>query len=136
MLNLSEIPFHEKHLENQEWPLPKDYKTYMDEDAASSHRKEYQVAEDAVIWEGIHVSFDSCDCGDGYGCSHGSWPFEGKFHDDPDASFEWDDDSLYFEKNGKHVRVGPTDKMTMQDFKMACDVLGIKLTPRKESNPT
>ena len=21
-----------------------------------------------------HLEWDSCDCGDGYGCSHGSWP--------------------------------------------------------------
>jgi hypothetical protein len=127
--NLSELPFHVKHLESNNWPLDEDSKKFMDDDSIAKYQEACQLAEDDVVFKGIHITWDSCDCGQGYGCSHPDWPFEGRFNDDPEVEFEFEDDSIRLSKNGKHITVGPTGKMTMQDFKTACEMIGIILIP-------
>lgn len=129
--NLSELPFDVKHLENNEYPIDTEMKKYMDAEKIKEYQAAYDLSESDVIWRGIHIVWDSCDCGQGYGCSHPDWPFEGRFGDDPEAKFDFEDDSILLTKDGKHITIGPTDKMTMQDFKSACDIVGITLTQNK-----
>lgn len=130
-MNFSELPFDVKHLENNNWPLDDDSKKYMNEKSIADYQQSYQLADDEVLFKNIHVVWDSCDCGQGYGCSHPDWPFEGKFGDDPEAQFDFEDDSIRLEKGGKYITVGPTSQMTMQDFADACKIVGIQLTPKQ-----
>lgn len=50
------------------------------------------------------MSWDSCDCGDGYGCSHGSYVYEIYITNGEKVyEVEYEDgDHLYFEGNGKN----------------------------------
>lgn len=76
-MRLSEIPFSWEAVMNHEYP-PMVYEDDEFPEATLSQQIAYDDADAKVCLENVFVNYDSCDCGDGYGCSHGSWPIEVK----------------------------------------------------------
>jgi hypothetical protein len=83
-----------------------------------------------VLFKGIRVDWDSCDCGDGYGCSHGSWPYQIVVMAARDLTIYFEEDNLLFERkiDGAHTYMNlPVKRMTIGDFARACEIMGVAL---------
>lgn len=125
--NIGDIPFDVKHLENNEWPLNDDMRKYMGEESQREHEETYNKAQAEVVFNNIHVEWDSCDCGNGYGCSHGSWPFRGHFGNDPEAKIDWEDDGISLSKGKKSIYLSNLESFTIGQFIDMCKIVGIEL---------
>ena len=116
------------NLENTGWiPSESDIK-YMGEENYKLAVEECNFKNSKVMFKNVSLDWDSCDCGDGYGCSHGSYVYElhitngEKRHD-----IEYTDgDCLEFYNAGKCARI-PTAGATIYDFYRACELCEIEL---------
>ena len=81
-----------------------------------------------VMFKNVFLQWDSCDCGDGYGCSHGSYVFEIEIQNtDKTYTIEYEDgDSLVFEGFANSVKI-PVAGATIFDFCRACELCEIEL---------
>lgn len=123
-----ELPFHIKHLYNDNWYPGEEEKKYMPEESYKSAMDAYAQTEKDVVFEDIYVSHDSCDCSE-YGCSHGRWPFE-VVTKDKSETISFEDAGLYFEKDRKTASIPDLTLITLGHFYDLCSVVGIKLTVR------
>lgn len=96
--------------------------------------EEYNKQNENVIFSNTYLSWDSCDCGDGYGCSHGSWIYEVGVttNNGKDIKFETFDDNCICLNNGKkgseYMEINtPMANLTVGDFYRMCQILGIEL---------
>ncbi len=116
------------NLENTGWmPSEKDI-SYMGEENYKFAIEECNLKNAKVIFKNVHLSWDSCDCGDGYGCSHGSYVYEINITNvDKTHTIEYTDgDSLEFYNNGKCCKI-PTEGVTIFDFIRMCQICEIEL---------
>lgn len=91
---------------------------------------EYTKANEKVCFKNVHLAWDSCDCGDGYGCSHGSWVYELRIIDKNgthEVDIE-DNETLHFSNSvtKKWVTI-PIEDSSIGDFYRACVIVGIEL---------
>jgi hypothetical protein len=122
------------YLQNKQWkPSLKDFDLIAN---GGLHYNEsmnvFKGAEKNVIFENTSVEYDSCDCGDGYGCSHGLFPVSIIFEGNPNVESEIEEDQIYLHHNGFSIWL-PFEKANMQDFIDACKLLKINLN-FKDSN--
>ena len=116
------------NLENTGWmPSETDIK-YMGEESYKLAVEEGNLKNSKVMFKNVSLSWDSCDCGDGYGCSHGSYVYEINItNGDKVYEVEYEDgDHLCFEGNGKMVKI-PVAGATIYDFIRACELCEIEL---------
>ena len=105
------------NLQNTGWiPSDKD-KKYMDEDRYKYAIEEGNNKNEKVLFKNIELQWESCDCGDGYGCSHGSYVYEIIIINyNKKIKVEYTDgDSLEFYNNGKCGRI-PVEGASIFDF--------------------
>lgn len=114
------------NLENTGW-MPKDI-SYMGEDSYKLAVEEYNLKNAKVLFKNVSLQWDSCDCGDGYGCSHGSYVYEiNIFSNGKNITIEYTDgDSLEFYNEGKYCKI-PTAGATIFDFIRMCEICEIQL---------
>jgi hypothetical protein len=116
------------NLENTGWmPSESDIK-YMGEENYKLAVEECNLKNSKVMFKNVSLRWDSCDCGDGYGCSHGSYVYEIHITNGEEVyKVEYEDgDYLYFEGNGKMVKI-PVVGSTIYDFIRACELCEIEL---------
>ena len=116
------------NLENTGWmPSESDIK-YMGEESYKLAVEECNLKNSKVMFTNVSLSWDSCDCGDGYGCSHGSYVYEIHITNGEKVyEVEYEDgDHLYFEGSGKMVKI-PVAGSTVYDFIRACELCEIEL---------
>ncbi len=116
------------NLENTGWmPSESDIK-YMGEESYKLAVEECNLKNAKVLFNNVSLQWDSCDCGDGYGCSHGSYVYEiNIFSNGKNISIEYTDgDSLEFYNEGRYCKI-PTAGATIFDFIRMCEICEIQL---------
>ena len=116
------------NLENTGWmPSEKDIR-YMGEESYKLAIEECNLKNAKVLFKNVSLQWDSCDCGDGYGCSHGSYVYEiNIFSKGKNITIEYTDgDSLEFYNEGKYCKI-PTSGATIFDFVRMCEICEIEL---------
>jgi len=117
------------NLENTGWLPSESYKKDMGDEFFERAIKEYHEKNEKVLFTNVKLQWDSCDCGDGYGCSHGNFVWEIHIHCKDkkyEVPFE-DADQLLFEGNGKQVLLPTLTNTTVYDFIRACELCEIEL---------
>ncbi len=127
---LSEIPLdiEGSNLANNAWLSSEADKKYMDEDSYEATVEEYKSCEAGVFFKNVFLQWDSYDCGNGYGCSHGSYVYEiNVFSKGKNVVIDFTDgDCLEFYNEGKIART-PTIGASIYDFYRACQLCNIEL---------
>ena len=116
------------NLENTAW-MPSDVDlSYMGKGSYKNAMDMYNLAESKVLFKNVSLNWDSCDCGDGYGCSHGSFVYQiDIFSNEKNIHIEYTDgDSLEFGNEGNYCKI-PTDGATIFDFIRMCEICKIEL---------
>lgn len=116
------------NLENTGWmPSESDIKL-MDEESYKLAVEECNLKNAKVLFKNISLLWDSCDCVDGYGCSHGSYVYQiDVFSKGKNITIEYTDgDSLEFYNEGKYCKI-PTAGATIFDFVRMCEICEIEL---------
>ncbi len=111
------------------WEPKEDNFKYIGDDPFQEAMVEYLKANEKVCFKNVHLSWETCDCGDGYGCSHPDWVDEIDITDENGTHTVdvQDEDSLYFENKitGKTAVIPLT--ASVGDFHRACVMCGIEL---------
>jgi hypothetical protein len=104
------------NLENTGWIPSENDKKYMDEKKYLLAIEEANAKNAKVLFKNVFLQWDSCDCGDGYGCSHGSYVYDIEIlNGDKKIRVEYTDgDSLEFYNEGKYCRI-PTEDAIIFD---------------------
>ena len=116
------------NLENTGWMPSESVIKCMGEESYNLAVEECNLKNSKVMFKNVSLSWDSCDCGDMYGCSHGSYVCEIHITNiEKVYEVEYEDgDHLYFEGNGKMVKI-PVAGSTIYDFVRACELCEIEL---------
>jgi hypothetical protein len=116
------------NLQNTGWMLSKKDISYMGEESYKLAIEECNLKNAKVLFKNVSLQWDSCDCGDGYGCSHGSYVYEiNIFSNGKNITIEYTDgDSLEFYNEGKYCKI-PTAGSTIFDFIRMCEICEIEL---------
>lgn len=118
---LGQIPFHVKHIQNDEW-LPKgDDEKYMGE-RFNEQTEKYNVAQSDVVFKDLRIKYDS-DC-DGYYSS--SWPWQIIFPNEKIECF-YVDDGICLDYNGGYFKFPDIKNLTLGMFYTACQLFGVPL---------
>lgn len=116
------------NLEKIGWMPSESDKINMGEENYFAAIEEAKLLNEKVIFKNVSLKWDSCDCSNGYGCSHGGFVYEIEIKNG-DKTYTVDfegGDSLVFEGDEKMVQI-PTDGATIYDFYRACELCGIQL---------
>jgi len=125
----SQIPLNVEgsNIDRTGWMPSEDDKKYIDENSWQKAVKEYEEANEKVMFNNVSLQWDSCDCGDGYGCSHGSYVYEILIsNEDKTHKVDVDDSGLSFYNDQKQSCI-PMYGSTIYDFYRACELVDIKL---------
>lgn len=118
------------NLENTGWMPSEDDIKYMGEENYKLAVEECNIKNEKVIFKNVFLQWDSCDCGDGYGCPHGSFVYEIDILSKGERiKVEYTDgDSLEFynPKSGMYCNI-PTKGATIFDFIRMCEICEIDL---------
>lgn len=116
------------NLENTGWIPSEIDKKYMDEKNYLLAIEEAKTKNEKVLFKNVSLQWDSCDCGDGYGCSHGSYVYDiDIINGGKRINVEYTDgDSLEFYNEGKCCKI-PTAGATIFDFIRMCQICEIEL---------
>lgn len=116
------------NLENTGWMPSKEDVRYMGEESYKLAVEKCNLKNEKVIFKNVKLNWDSCDCGDGYGCSHGSYVYEINIvNKDKTHTVEYTDgDSLEFINNTIYCRI-PSVGVTIHDFIRMCELCEIEL---------
>ena len=123
-VNLFDIPIDlYKNICNNIACKPDDWLKEYDELLYNDELIKYETLKNGTIFCNIIADWDSCDCGDGYGCSHGSWIYQLRVLTETDVhTIEIEDeDCLYVETLKIPL------KATIGDFYRACQLCDIQL---------
>ena len=108
------------------WIPSESDKAYMDNDSFTKAVQEGTEKNAKVLFKNIALNWESCDCGDGFYCSHGNWVYgiditnEDKKH----ALEMYDGIAAYNEDKQAMI---PSKGSTIYDFYRMCELVGIKL---------
>jgi hypothetical protein len=116
------------NLENTGWIPSENDKKYMDGKNYLLAIEEANSKNAKVIFKNVSLQWDSCDCGDYYGCSHGNYVYDiDIINENKKINIEYTDgDSLEFYNNGKSCKI-PTAGATIFDFIRMCQICEIEL---------
>lgn len=76
ILYLYNTEFNFEILEFNEWLPSESDKDMIGEYEYDRMVRSYHEGMSKRYFKNVIIKWDSCDCGDGYGCSHGSWIYE------------------------------------------------------------
>ncbi len=76
ILYLYNIEFKFEVLDFYDWKPSESDKEMIGECEYDKQLKQYHESKSKLFFKNVKLFWDSCDCGDGYGCSHGSWIYE------------------------------------------------------------
>jgi hypothetical protein len=130
-------------------------KEYMSQSAFDDELRKANTKKVNLIFSNIRINYDSCDCGEGWGCSHGRWPYQIIVSDgekEPHVIEIENQDSLaysryvnlvtkeivpYYKKDSKLVIASILRKifLTYGDFIRFCNMSGIPLKSDKYTIP-
>jgi len=125
VMDLYNLPFDYGRLMNREWkPEGKHefHEVWMPDNTKKRMIDVYNDAEAKVLFKNVRIDYESCDCGDGYGCSHASYPIGIGFSED--ESFFLEEDSYY--ADNKVSFHSPLPK-TIGEFVEDCSRCGFNL---------
>lgn len=100
---------------------------YMDDDSIAKAIKEGEGKNSKVLFKNISLNWDSCDCGDGYGCSHGNWVYEIDITTKGNSHTLDIDDSGVTAYNNHRQSMIPAKDVSVYDFYRMCEMCGIEL---------
>lgn len=122
------IDIEGSNLQNTGWMPSENDKNDMGEESYLLAIEDANLKNEKVLFNNINLQWDSCDCGDGYGCSHGSYVYEIEIiNGDKKITVEYTDgDSLEFYNQGKYCKI-PTEGTTIFDFIRMCQICEIEL---------
>ena len=133
-MEFTKIPFDLKtiHLiDNNIWHPVESDKKYMSQIAFDEAMAKYKKENSELLFTNTTVNYDSCDCGDGYGCSHPAFPIEIKVKDTlKNLTYLIeivDDDGLGFNHNGTSINISGLKNFTYSDFIRFCKLCDINL---------
>ena len=115
------------NLENTGWMPSEDDIKYMGEENYKLTVEECNLKNSKVMFKNVSLSWDSCDCGDGYGCSHGSYVYEIHIkNEDKVHRLDMEEDYICFQNNGFYGCL-PIASATVFDFYRMCELCEIEL---------
>lgn len=128
VLSSTPLDIEGSNLENTGWMPTETDKEYMGEENYNIAIEEFKLKNAKVLFKNVSLLWDSCDCGDGYGCAHGSYVYELSIKSgDKTYKIEYEDgDHLFFEGNAKMAKI-PVAGATIYDFVRACELCEIEL---------
>lgn len=115
------------NLEKTGWMPSESDRKLIGEEYYKEAVDDYNSRNSKVLFKNVHLHWDSCDCGGGYPCSHGSYVYEVCITNGDKVytvDFENGED-IIFEGNGKYIRT-PIG-ITVFDFIRACELCEIEL---------
>jgi len=107
-------------------PSEKD-KKHMSTDVYELEKKKGEDQNSKVIFKNIKIQWDSCDCGNGYSCSHPNYVYsieiknENKTHE-----LDIEPEYICFQNKGKYGSL-PIPNATIFDFIRMCQLCDIEL---------
>lgn len=115
------------NLENTGWmPSESDIK-YMGEESYKLAVEECNLKNSKVIFKNVSLSWDSCDCGGGYPCSHGSYVYAIEVkNEDKTHELSLEPEYICFDNDGKYGSL-PIPSATIFDFIRMCQLCEIEL---------
>lgn len=127
--NLYNIPLDVEgsNLSETGWPPSEDDKKWMPLEEWEQAINDYKDKNSKVIFSNIRLNWESCDCGDGYGCNHKDWVYEiDVLNGDKKNTIHFEDgERLLFEKDS--IDFSLPRNCTVGDFYRACQLSGIEL---------
>jgi len=126
---LSTIPLdiEGSNLENTGWMPQEDDLKLMGQEHYDLAIEEHNLKNSKVMFKNVSLGWDSCDCGDGYGCSHGSYVYEIRISShDKTHTIDMEEDYICFENNGKYGCL-PISTASIFDFIRMCELCEIEL---------
>jgi len=109
------------------WIPSESDKKWMDGDSFAKSVKEGEEKNAKVLFKNVFPQWESCDCGDGFVCSHGSWVYEINItNEDKTHTLEIDDSGI-IAYNAQRQAMIPEKESTIYDFYRMCELVGIKL---------
>lgn len=90
-------------------------------------KKKGEEQNSKVLFKNVNLHWDSCDCGGGYPCSHGSFVYEIEItNEDKTHKLEVEEDYICFDNTGKYGAL-PIQNTTIFDFIRMCQLCEIEL---------
>ncbi len=131
------VKFDFKYLQNWKYPISEEEKKHFEPDEILEQENAYNEAETALMYDNLQLHWDSCDCGDGYGCNHPDWVYE-ITNGEEGQTIEMQDDGMCIcvehgeePENGfrqsRDITTSDLD-FSMADFERLCSIVGFKLS--------
>jgi len=127
MNKLFEIPFSVDHLCNNGWMPDEEKPAYMKQEEYDKWKQDYANSQAKVMFKNINVSFESCECGGDYGCSHQPYPYGINFKNDKTIEAIFEDDGFYLQNSKGFMKFDKEKEISMGHFIVACELIGIEL---------
>jgi len=115
------------NLQKTGWIPSEQDRKFMDDDNYELAKKEAEEKNAKVMFTNVILQWDSCDCGDGYGCSHGSYVYEILIkNEDKTHKIDMEEDFICFQNNGFYGCL-PIATSTIFDFYRMCQLTEIQI---------
>lgn len=109
------------------WIPSEDDKKYMPNDVYESEKKKGEEQKEKVLFRNLKTQWESCDCGGGYPCSHGSYVYAiDVINDDKTHELSLEPEYIGFDNNGQYGCL-PIPGATIFDFIRMCQLCDIEL---------
>lgn len=109
------------------WIPSDEDKKYMPLDVYESEKKKGEEQNGKVLFKNVKTQWDSCDCGGGYPCSHGSYVYEIEIkNEDKTHKLSLEPEYICFDNDGKYGSL-PIPSATIFDFIRMCQLCEIEL---------
>lgn len=133
-MHFFKIPFDVNKLElidNNIWCPAKEDKQYMTQSAFDEALDEHDKKKKQLYFNNVSVNYESCDCNEGYGCSHLDWPYEIEVNDKINNITHLitidGNDSLIFNYGKTDISINGLESFTYGDFIRFCKLCNINL---------
>ena len=109
------------------WIPSESDKKYMSDDSFAKAVEEGNEKNAKVLFKNIFLNWDSCDCGDGFPCSHRNWVYQIYItNEEKKHTLEMEDSIINACNEGRQAMI-PNNESTIYDFYRMCELVGIKL---------
>lgn len=108
-------------------PTETDKETYSNCDFYADSVRKGEEKNAKVLFKNVLLKWESCDCGEGHGCSHADWVYEIEIIDNG-ITYILDYDGLTGDvRNGVKYAAIPMEGSSIYDFYRMCQLVGIRL---------
>lgn len=88
---------------------------------------EFKEKNKHVLFKNINLKWDSCDCGDGFGCSHPDWVYQIEVKNkEKNHTIELNGNGIEAYNNNRQCVI-PEKNVSVYDFFRMCEMLEIEL---------